>query len=1105
MPRAGYRYWRTLTGAVAVVGSLWFSAAVRSEEPFQQFLDGLRERNYFDSAMEYLSQMSTSNLITPDQRTLIPYEEARTLIDDARAEKDTTQKNRKLEASEQKLQGFVKANSAHPMTPVARMQLGNVVVERGRMAVELASKPSKLGEKEKILTEARTLLDTAQKVFDEAETAFKTVLDQFPKFIAESDKEQINRRTLARRDYIQAQLLAAACAYEKAKTYPDKSPDGKKFLQQAADKYEKCYQAFRTILAGQLARIKQGQCYQDMGDTRRALGLYADILGQPDDIAEFRKLKASALYLSMQCWLSEGEKKYELAALKGEEWLQTGRTGEDRQADWLAIRYYTAVAEHLHSKELIESGKPVDVAKGNNMAKQILDHATKVSKIDGPYQEPAKTLLKERGKDGGDKEPTNFVQAVERGTLALNDMTEAATKIKVAPTLGAEEVAKIPEYQKQAIEKRAEANKYFQLALALREADTPKDDVNNVRYYVCFLRYQEQKYYDAAVLGEFVAKNYPDSAGARSCAKIALACYLQGYNDKTMPAEMRKFDYGKMLEIAEYCATRWTDEPETEDNWAILMSVAIGEHEMDNAVSFVKRIPEKSARRGDSELKLGQAYWSEYLMNLQKEEQERLPQAKADEFVKDAQSWLESGITRMRADVDSGMGNATVELVAAALSAAQIYAQSGQNEKAIGLLEDKKIGPLTLVEAKNAVITKADSPIALETLKVALRAYIAVSATDQKALDRAEKIMALLEATVLTGGKNDQQANLTAIYISMGKALEKQIQDDKAAGKTENLEKLTAGFEKFLTKIGEKADQFAPINWVAETYYSLGAGFDAPGAVLPDKAKNYFSTSLTTDAKLLSMIEKEKAAIVKKTDDDRKAVDLQRPKSKTTTGKEELARLEDIWQKSLKEVEKYDNMATSVNLRSAKSHRRLNDYKKAVDLLESILKEKNQLLEAQMEAAEAYMDWGDADNPLYFNLAMFGARKHKGPDGKERNVIWGWSLMSNMLIQDPKLQDQYHLTRINMARCHFRQAMHKDAAKNNLNKTDLLKLAFDDIRITTRFKNMQDVSPPIMAQYDEILKRVQTARNEKPIGMKAFEAPKTKTPTTDKAVTVGTK
>lgn len=1041
----GWKWLACLSLFVVLTQSVLTQNVARGEEPFQDFIEALRERQYFDAAMDYLAEMSKSNLVTPDIKAIIPYEEGRTLIDDARAEKDNTQKGKKLEAAKAKLEAFVNGNSANALTPNARMQLGNVIVERGRMAADLATRPTQLANKAALNKQARDLYDQAIKVFDEAEAKFKEVMDNFAKFIDPNDKATIERRDQARRDHIQAMLFAAATLYEKAKTYNEKDKaEGelhKKQLQVAADKYEKIYQAFRTRLAGLLARIKQGQCYQEMGDNRRALGYYADILGQPDDLVEFRRLKASALYLSLECWITPAEKKYELAHTKGDEWLRTARGVEDRQPDWLAIRYYTAMAMKLHANELDPDGKGTgkDGGLAKNLRTAAKDHALKVAKYEGPYKDPAKAIV---GGFGGnpDKDPTNFVEAAERGKLEMDGMGESQALAKEAQKNPAE-AAKVPELMKAAGEHRANAQKYFELAMSLRESDSDQDEVTNVRYYLCYLRYLQKQYYDAAVMGEFIARNYPGNGGARQAAKIALASYLQEYNDKLAPAELRSFDRQKMLDLAEYCAKRWPTEEETLDNWAILMAVAIGEHDMVEAAKFITRVPEDSPRRADSELKLGQAYWGEYLQATQKEDGEKPSQADLEKLLTDATGWLEKGMDRMRKGVEAG-GPPTLELLAAGLSASQIYVTSGQPDKGLAILEAAKIGPLTLSKADDPLTKQHD--IQRETYKVALRAYVATSQ-----IEKATEMMDSLAKTV--ANDTEGAANLTKIYISMGRALEEQINTLRAAGKAEQLTATTKGFEAFLTKIGESdtGNTFASLNWVAESYYSLGAGFDVPGAKLPPEALDYYTKCISIDDKLLTR----------------------------------------------KDVPNPDALI-AVKLRKARCLRRMNKYKDAVDLLELVLKEKGQLLDAQTEAALAFMDWGAGENPLYYNLAMYGGRKAVNPQTKrEENTIWGWVKMGNVLMANPQFEKPFHESRIQVSRCMLAQAAAANA-ENKLDGKKLLNDAYQNIRFTTRvkdFRKLQTEQPEIYQQYDQIMVTIQKKQGDtKAPGMKALLDPAAK-------------
>ena len=58
-------------------------------------------------------------------------------------------------------------------------------------------------------------------------------------------------------------------------------------------------------------------------------------------------------------------------------------------------------------------------------------------------------------------------------------------------------------------------------AVSLSDNKTPIDDLNSARWYLCYLLFDSGQYYDAAALGEFLARRYPDSLPARRAALIA--------------------------------------------------------------------------------------------------------------------------------------------------------------------------------------------------------------------------------------------------------------------------------------------------------------------------------------------------------------------------------------------------------------------------------------------------------------------------------------------------------------------------------------------------------------------------------------------------------
>jgi len=281
------------------------------------------------------------------------YEEGCTLVEWSRDERDQTAKKTHLDRAQQKFDEFIKANSAHPLVSMAATQMGNVLVERGDMLIQQAER--QVSKKDELHKQARVYFDQALVVFKEAETKFseRTAAFKAMGFIdPKKEPQKIEEREQAHRDQIQAMLYVAGVQFESAKAWPESAPERKKMFDASAAKYGEVYDKYRTRLAGLLARIKQGQCYQETGDMKRALGAYGEMLVQPDQQDEFRRLKSLALHLAMQCWTSEKEKRYEEAITRGEEWIGKARGNEERNPDWLAVRYYTALAMKLHADTL---------------------------------------------------------------------------------------------------------------------------------------------------------------------------------------------------------------------------------------------------------------------------------------------------------------------------------------------------------------------------------------------------------------------------------------------------------------------------------------------------------------------------------------------------------------------------------------------------------------------------------------------------------------------------------------------------------------------------------------------------------------------------------
>jgi tetratricopeptide (TPR) repeat protein len=1024
---------RRLLAAVLLSAALT-GGDLLAKEPVEEFLSALTSAGMYEVAEEYLETLPGNPNVAPEIKETVPFQLANIIVARSDTIGDMNARLKELDRARAKYEEFVQKAPSNPLAQEAESKLGTVLIKRGSALVALSTKPANAGRKDELIKDARGIFDQAQAVFDKVEKQTDAEYEQLKAELVNkmSDEDKAKRRDKLN-DVLLARLNAATARYESAKAYDPGTPENLDRLKGAADKYHALYEKFRARAAGLYAGMFEGRCYQDMGDTKRALAIYSDLQLQPDEPAVFREIKSKALALAVQAWTTENEKQYEVAAAKGQEWIDKIRGDEDRTQEGYSIRYFTAVAQDKVIETMqAQNANPNEIKK---KVGELVANATFLSNSANEYKQLAKTLVAKyrKVKDAG--EPQTFADARDAAKAALDAMTVAQNKIKVAEqTKNAEMLAQLPAYQKEVAEGRDAALKYYQLALDLREEETSADEINAIRYYLCFLMYQQNRFYDAAVMGEFLARSYPKAGGAKPAAKIAMASYLQGYNNSK--PEDRGFEVRGMVSIADYITKAWPGEPEADEAWMMLADLAIREQDLTKAAEYLAKIPQDSSRRGEADLKAGQALWGAYLKAARLPEGERPSQEELDKMVKQAQATLESGVARLRANLVDPL-QATYTLLASELSLAQIYIGSGQADKAVKILEQADSGALALVRSGSPVVQVGNFPD--ETYKAALRAYVG---TQQ--LDNAEKVMGELEAAV--SNKPDASATLTKIYISLGLELEEQVNRLKNEKKLEELQKVLAGFDTFLTKISQRqqGNTFSSLNWVAQTFFRLASGLDA-GDKLSPEAKGYYEKAAQTYQAMLDRGKSDPAFF---------------PNPQATIG---------------------------LQISIASCQRALGQYKEALDVLGGILATNPKILEGQVEAAKTYQKWGE-ETPSYYNQAMLGGREDKQTKTK---VIWGWNKLGQMVMRNPKYSALFFDSRYNLADCNFRLAMTQPEAE----KAKSLKQAEQVIAVTYKL-NPKLGGDEMYRKFDRLLKAIQSAQGvSKAAGLKGLDQPKQVTTT----------
>ncbi|MHB8955764.1 MAG: hypothetical protein ACYC4U_22525 [Pirellulaceae bacterium] len=1041
--------WRMgwMVGAV-----LWGAGPLPAEEPAAAFLNALRANQYCDEALLYLDRLEASAQTPPEFRQEIAYQRGVTLVQAAAQERDRVQRESRLNAAKASLESFLRDQPDHPQKSSARRQFGFLLREWARMKMEQV----KRAEDPVARQEAAALYDQAYQIFDSAAGELR---DQLTKLKEGedlgADSEAGDQVESLRGEYLDSLLRRAEMLEDKADTAAAESADRTKWLGDAASLYQDMYSKYPLRLAGIQARMNQARVLIKLGEREKALQyLSEDVLSQTDNSPQVRKIKTQALLLAMECWMHDSLRNYAAAIVPAQAWLNEIHPGEETDPDWMRLtlqlsRAHQALAEQLQ----VTNPRDPQIKAARENARQL---ARTVARVPGEFQAEARALL--AAIPGGvpsaptEEQPAaaSFEEAKTRATEAVSEMQSAEFFLKNVPErLAKETEAAVQDELRQQLaaaeeshaRHRAAAMTNLVQALRLADAKTPTDDLNLVRRLLAYLYYMQGEYYDAAVLGEFVGRRFPGSAGAETSAQIALAAYLKLYEASS--DDDKPFATRHIMALAHYILETWADSPEAADAVNALIPFLINRGEVAKAREYVERMPADSTERAGAELRIGEALWRDYLAGMNQVRQwERdvqepdAPRAELtaeiarrklelEELKKTALSVLEPAIDRMR---QSGAANTTMPR--AALALAQIYVDLDQAPKAIALLDDEKIGVLPMVARNDAAI---DSPALREqAYRVALGAVVAALpkvAGDQQRMaliERSRQLMQTLRQEV--GETPEAQQRLVEIFYSLARGLETQI---KLLEDPQERRVLSDGFSVFLEQVREEATDLRVLNWVAESYVSLGNGLsDDKGSAAA--AQHCFAKAVETYQQILA---------------------------------------------NAAALELSPDMQRRLQVRQAIALRSAGQFAAAIEIFHQVLSADARKLDVQVEAAMTYQLWAEQpQQAANYKLALYGAL----PDAaSQKDILWGWNRISQATARFEQYRDIYHQARYNAAHCYYKYAL-------RLRKPDerakYLNYAKDCIVFTQRLFPTMGGSA-WRAKYDALLKTIQQALQERPVGL----------------------
>jgi hypothetical protein len=724
-----------------------------------KFVEELRDRGLYDLALDYLAELRQSPDTPTDIKARLDFEEGRALIDAATHGSDPDRAKEQLDRARTHLDTFIKANAASPLVVEALVELAHLLYERGRTAAVSADDAKTPAEKETRLIEARGFYGNAREAYNQVYTRLETRFKTFPNFLEDNDPLKAEKDRV-HGALMNAELQRAVVDYEEAQSFALGTPQRKEILDRAGKAFESVYKRYRTQLAGITAQMWMGKCFEESGDFGAAKGIYDQLLEHADP--RLRPLQKKVDYFRI---LLMGKRKdFALAADEAVNWLKA--FPNDRRS-YEALGVQLELAKSILAQ--VPDAAPDEKAKGIARATSVL---VEVVKVYSPFKAEALALLKQYA-------PKTAVNADAITKLNFDDaVAQADGSISTG------------EYDKAIV--------ILRYALKKGVGTQPIDKINKARYTLAYSLYMTKHYYDAAVLTEHIARRYPNAEWAAKATEIAMASFLDAYNDTS--SSNRIGDLIRLDNLARYTAETWPDTEQGDTGRMTAGQIALGSGKYAEAIKFFESVRSQSSKSVDAQGFSADAHWK----NAQSLREKDPASKPADAEVQRSIALYQGAL---KARKDAGAGNADLGVIANAGDLATIDLEIGKPDETLKLLD-----PIAKTLASTARSPSLNVAYA-RVMAIRLRAHVAVGQVDLALAD-----MNALEASK-AGGDRAQ------LYYELGKLLEKEMDNLRKKNDSAGLDRTQQAYKRFLgALVASKSGQtYDSLMWAGTNLLKLGA------------------------------------------------------------------------------------------------------------------------------------------------------------------------------------------------------------------------------------------------------------------------------------------
>lgn len=899
--------------AVAITVLTLCPLCLRSEEPYERYLEVLREQQLYDLALVYLDELEGKRGVDDVFKSEIELERGMLqYLTAAKLSPANPERSGRLDAAEQSLRDFLSKRN-HPRRGEARLKLGELLLTRAEEAKRGKAAPDEADET------AVKFYGDAHQLFEETIAELASILERIKGARTDpGDQRKVAYRQKVQQDLRQAQLLSAKSVEERGRSQADGSSeqtaDLEKALKMFSDLYSKEQRMVGVRNYALFYRSKIQSSLKKEDDAIDGFQRIADL----EAVDVLRPLQTNAISELVDLFASRG--KFPLAVDRADKWLSQLRPDERSAPDTITLQLKLAKAKIAWSEQLSKNDPNDRVA--SRLVRDTRSQLRGLLRVPGGHLEETQQWLAKLGVDAGDSESDEALPEVKDFAEALAEAQKRIDQAE-ADSLGLEvmreqgQQAEMAQVQQGIDLKQQQAITLLGQALALFGKDDDRDALFDARFRLAYLLLKQQRPWDSVAIAEFLATANPGTEKGLRAAAVTLG----GYSDvlRTAGDDGLESITEQLEPFAIYLVKTWPTSSEASAAASALVQLALKNKQWDKADEFLALVPasEMTAKlRRDAGLSFYSIYLAEKKLAGEETEATRLLKTRAlaslELATKDA----------IRSTLDGAMIEALNARVRLMLLDGKV------NEAAKLLLE----GDQSPVRALDADVSLAPGRAAMESYRTAIQVVVAQlasgNADSAQAIQQTSSYIKKLQA--IADSMPDGQAVLSSIFVGLAKDLKEQL----AQSQNEDERKRLSEALVIVTAEAAKSDAFSTQYWAADTILSIANDLNSDRRTAVAATKSYADASSV----LARILQKEKA--------------------------------QPGWIQP-------EGLVTQIRLMLANCQRGQGDFGGALDQLEAILSENSGLLDVQMEAARTYQAWGDTTDSRAHKAAYLGGRPQK--------------------------------------------------------------------------------------------------------------------------------